>query len=123
MSAVFSELAIDAHDVRKQARFWCDVLGWDVLDEEGDDFAEIGRAGKMPTIAFVRVPEAKTIKNRVHIDVSPVDREQDAEVERILGLGATRVDVGQGDEVSWVVLADLEGNEFCVLKTRREVPD
>ena len=123
MSAVFSELAVDAHDIEAQARFWCDVLGYEILSRDGSEYIEIGIEGKMPTIGFIVVPESKTVKNRLHIDVNPVDREQDAEVERILALGATRADVGQGDDVSWVVMADPEGNEFCVLKTQREIPD
>jgi hypothetical protein len=73
--------------------------------------------GSGPTILAVRAPEPKTVKDRLHIDVSPTDRDQDAEVERILGLGATRTDVGQGEQ-TWVVLADPEGNEFCVLRGR-----
>ena len=68
---------------------------------------------------FLPVPEPKTIKNRIHLDVSATDGDQDAEVERLLALGARRVDIGQGD-VSWVVLADPEGNEFCVLEARRQ---
>jgi hypothetical protein len=71
-----------------------------------------------PTIVFVQVPESKTIKNRLHIDVNPTDRDQDEEVARLETLGARRVDVGQGSDVSWVVLADVEGNEFCVLRRR-----
>lgn len=71
-----------------------------------------------PTLTFARVPEGKTVKNRLHLDVSPADREQGEEVVRLIGLGARRSDVGQGDE-SWVVLADPEGNEFCVLAARR----
>ena len=70
-----------------------------------------------PTLTFARVPEGKTVKNRVHLDVNPADREQDEEVRRLLDLGARHVDVGQGD-VTWVVLADPEGNEFCVLADR-----
>lgn len=70
-----------------------------------------------PTLTFAKVPDTKTIKNRLHIDVNPTDREQDDEVGRLLGLGARHADVGQGD-VSWVVLADPEGNEFCVLASR-----
>jgi predicted enzyme related to lactoylglutathione lyase len=69
-----------------------------------------------PGLVFVPVSEGKSVKNRLHIDLAPDDR--DAEVERIIGLGATRADVGQGEDVSWVVLADPEGNEFCVLSTR-----
>jgi hypothetical protein len=69
-------------------------------------------------LTFAHVPEGKTGKNRLHLDLSPVDREQDEEVRRLLDLGARHADVGQGDE-SWVVLADPEGNEFCVLAGRR----
>ena len=74
-----------------------------------------------PGLCILRVPETKAIKNRLHIDLSPDDR--DAEVERLLGLGATRVDIGQGDDVSWVVLADPEGNEFCVLRPHNSLVD
>jgi hypothetical protein len=70
-----------------------------------------------PTLTFAYVPEGKTVKNRLHLDVNPTDREQDEEVRRLLGLGARHADVGQGDE-DWVVLADPEGNEFCVLASR-----
>jgi hypothetical protein len=77
------------------------------------------RAGPVaPTLVFALVPESKTVKNRVHIDVSPIDRDRDEEVQRLLGLGARHVDVGQGEQ-SWVVLADPEGNEFCVLRSLR----
>jgi Glyoxalase-like domain len=69
-------------------------------------------------LTFAHVPEGKTVKNRLHLDVNPTDREQDEEVRRLLDLGARRADVGQG-AVSWVVLADPEGNEFCVLADRR----
>ena len=120
MTSKFTELSIDAHDIDKLSGFWCEVLGYEVLDRE-PDIVEIGDpSGALPTIIFVPVPEAKTVKNRVHIDVNPVDRDQEAEVERLIELGARRVDVGQGPDVSWVVLADIEGNEFCVLRTRVE---
>ncbi|WP_342748610.1 VOC family protein [Nonomuraea indica] len=76
------------------------------------------RARQMPpTLLFVRVPEGKTVKNRLHLDVSPIDGSTDAEVARLLGLGAVKVDVGQGPGRSWVVMADPEGDEFCVLRT------
>jgi predicted enzyme related to lactoylglutathione lyase len=117
MSSRFTELAVDCSDPQGLAEFWCAVLGWRVSEAE-DDLVEIAGDEPGPTMVFVKVPEPKTVKNRVHVDVSPRDREQDAEVERILGLGARRADVGQGD-VPWVVLADPEGNEFCVLRTRR----
>ena len=71
-----------------------------------------------PSITFVPVPDQKRSKNRLHIDVNPVGCDQDAEVERLIGLGARRADVGQGSDKTWVVLADPEGNEFCVLRAR-----
>jgi hypothetical protein len=126
MTSKFTELAIDCADPSLLARFWCSVLGYEVQDEE-DGYVAIGsplvpegrdRPGPVPpTLAFARVPEGKTVKNRLHIDVNPTDRDQDEEVRRLLDLGARRVDLGQG-EVSWVVLADPEGNEFCVLASR-----
>ena len=117
MSSRFTELCVDCRDPAKLAEFWCAVLGWRVNETE-PGLVEIKGDDPGPTIVFVEVPEPKTVKNRVHIDVNPRDREQAAEVERILALGARRVDVGQGD-VPWVVLADPEDNEFCVLRTRR----
>ncbi|WP_432041971.1 VOC family protein [Streptomyces cadmiisoli] len=126
MASKFTELAIDCADPDALARFWCSVLGYAVQKVE-DGVVTIGspavpegkeRLGPVPpTLTFARVPEGKTVKNRLHIDVNPADREQDEEVRRLLGLGARRADVGQGDE-SWVVLTDPEGNEFCVLAGR-----
>ncbi|HEX2295241.1 MAG TPA: VOC family protein [Actinomycetota bacterium] len=118
MSSRFTELAVDCRDPVRLAGFWCEVLGWRVTETE-PGLVEIAGDDPGPSIVFVEVPEPKTVKNRVHIDVSPRDREQADEVDRILGLGARRADVGQGDDASWVVLADPEDNEFCVLSTRR----
>lgn len=125
MASKFTELIIDAHDLRGLAAFWCDVLGYEVTEatEEGVEIAAPGHdpgaeGPQAPTLVFVPVPEAKTVKNRVHIDVNATDRDQQAEVERLVGLGARRVDVGQTGDHSWVVLADPEGNEFCVLRSR-----
>ncbi|WP_327112708.1 VOC family protein [Streptomyces sp. NBC_01341] len=127
MTSRFTELGIDCADPGALARFWCAVLGYEVRDT-GEGLVTIGppaapggeeRPGPVPpTLTFARVPEGKTVKNRLHLDVSPADREQGEEVVRLIGLGARRSDVGQGDE-SWVVLADPEGNEFCVLAARR----
>jgi hypothetical protein len=117
MSSRFTELSVDCRDAARIAGFWCAVLGWRVAETE-PGLVEIAGDEPGPTIVFVEVPEPKTVKNRVHIDVNPRDRDQAAEVERILALGARRVDVGQGD-VPWVVLADPEDNEFCVLRTQR----
>ena len=128
MASKFTELEIDCADPRGLARFWCAVLDYEVQDED-DAVVTIGspmvpegknRLGPVPpTLTFARVPEGKTGKNRVHLDVSPTDREQDDEVRRLLDLGARHADVGQAGGESWVVLADPEGNEFCVLADRR----
>jgi hypothetical protein len=126
MANRFTELIVDARDPRKLAAFWAEVLGWEAgweageADEHGGIWYLKASHPAIPIIVFVPVPEDKKVKNRVHIDVSPTDRSRDEEVQRLLELGATRADVGQGDEVSWVVLADPEGNEFCVLGS--EVP-
>jgi catechol 2,3-dioxygenase-like lactoylglutathione lyase family enzyme len=130
MTSRFSELAVDARDTRAAANFWCQVLGYRVIDEE-DDYVEIAswepdrdalrRGPAPPTIVFAPVPEGKTLKNRIHIDVSPVDRSQEDEVRRLEDLGARRIDIGQGD-VGWVVMADPEGNEFCVLRSLVQAP-
>ncbi len=126
MTSKFTELAIDCADPKRLAEFWCSALGYEVQDEE-HGVVTIGSSlvpeGKMrpgpvpPVLTFARVPEGKTVKNRLHLDVNPTDSKQDDEVRRLLDLGARYVDVGQGD-VSWVVLADPEGNEFCVLASR-----
>jgi catechol 2,3-dioxygenase-like lactoylglutathione lyase family enzyme len=127
MTSRFTELAIDCADPEGLARFWCSVLGYEV-QERDDETVTIGSSAVgagahptgpvAPTLTFARVPEPKTGKNRLHVDVNPADRSQDEEVARLLDLGARHADVGQGDE-SWVVLADPEGNEFCVLAARR----
>jgi predicted enzyme related to lactoylglutathione lyase len=118
MASRFTELCVDCSDPRRVAEFWRDVLVWELTaDDDGDYYIESADKSA-PQILFTKVPEGKTVKNRLHIDVSPRDRDQSEEVERIIALGATRIDIGQGDP-SWVVLADPEGNEFCVLKTRR----
>ncbi|ROS24000.1 VOC family protein [Cellulomonas sp. PhB150] len=125
MTSRFTELGVDCADPGALAAFWCAVLGYEVIDDEDEGFVSIGlppvpgaRGPVPPTILFARVPEGKVVKNRLHLDVNPSDREQAAEVDRLLGLGARHVDVGQG-EVSWVVMADPEGNEFCVLASCR----
>ncbi|GGO46207.1 VOC family protein [Streptomyces lasiicapitis] len=127
MASKFTELAIDCADPHALARFWCAVLVYEVQDEE-DGLVTIGspavpegrsRPGPVPpTLTFARVPEGKTVKNRLHLDVNPTDRERDEEVRRLLDLGARHADVGQSGDESWVTLADPEGNEFCVLASR-----
>jgi hypothetical protein len=128
MTSKFTELAIDCADPHGLARFWCSVLGYEVQDEDdgvvtigfpGGPAAENNPGPVPPMLTFAQVPEGKTVKNRLHLDVNPTDREQDAEVRRLLDLGARHADVGQTGEESWVCLADPEGNEFCVLAGRR----
>jgi hypothetical protein len=124
MACRFTELIIDCHDHRLLGDFWQQVLGYEVTDSsDGPDdyYVELtGPPGAGPTLLLSRGPDEKVGKNRLHIDVNATDRDQDAEVQRILALGATRADIGQGPDVSWVVLADPEGNEFCVLRSRVE---
>ncbi|MHB1065190.1 MAG: VOC family protein [Georgenia sp.] len=119
MTSAIAALVIDAHDVRRIADFWVAALGWVV--QEDDDGISITPPDGGPGIDVLPVPEAKTVKNRLHLDLRADGSTQAAEVERLLGLGATRTDVGQGPDVSWVVLTDPEGNEFCVLS--RSVQD
>jgi hypothetical protein len=111
-------IVVDAEDPARLARFWAVAAGWPVADEQPDAVELRNPRGLLPDLCFVRVDEPKTTKNRVHLDVAPYDGEDQAdEVRRLTGLGATEVDIGQGD-VSWSVLADPEGNEFCVLSPR-----
>src|SRR5215218_9086205 len=119
MGSKFTELIVDAADPRRLAEFWAAVLGWQVTASDEDGVEIAGPPGAGPSLVFVPVPEPKTVKNRLHVDVNPVGCDQAQEVERLIGLGARRVDVGQGEQ-TWVVLADPEGNEFCVLRSRVE---
>jgi hypothetical protein len=112
MSLVWEQVVVDSTDPSALARWWAKALDWVVVTDT-DDEAEIRPAADVvPGLLFVPVRAAKADKNRLHLDFRPVD--QQAEVTRLLGLGATRVDIGQGG-TPWVVLADPEGNEFCVL--------
>jgi hypothetical protein len=121
MAARFTELVIDCRDPERVAEFWAAVLGYDVIERGPEGEVEIGgRAEGAPTLVFVRVPEGKTLKNRIHIDVNATDTDQSTELRRLIGLGARRVDVGQSDDVSWIVLADVEDNEFCLLRKQVE---
>ncbi len=118
MASRFYTVVVDAQDPATLARFWAAVLDWDVVFEGPEEVLVAKDENTYPGLGFVLVPEGKTVKNRLHIDLAPDDR--DAEVERIIALGATRADVGQGDDQTWVVLADPEGNEFCILRSEEE---
>lgn len=124
MASRISELVIDCADPELLARFWCEVLGYVELDRE-DGAIEIGPpgvgfGGLQATVILSPSSDPRAGKLRLHIDVNPVDRDQDAELERLLALGARRADVGQTGEETWHVLADPEGNEFCLLRRRLE---
>ena len=122
VSCRISELVLDCRDPQRLAAFWCEVLDFVVLGTEDDGAVEIGppegSGGSRPTLVFSPSPEPKEGKLRLHFDVNATDRDQDAELDRLLKLGARTVDIGQTGEESWHVLADPEGNEFCLLRTR-----
>ncbi|MDF2806039.1 MAG: glyoxalase [Cellulosimicrobium sp.] len=123
MASRISELVLDCADPELLARFWCDVLGYVELDREGDGSIEIGPpdvgfGGHQPTLILSPSTDPRAGKLPLHLDVNPTDRDQDAELERLLALGARPADVGQTGDEPWHVLADPEGNEFCLLRRR-----
>jgi hypothetical protein len=116
-------VVIDAVQPGLIADFWCAVLGWQVAGQDDDGVITIGPAGRSwPAIDIAPVPETKTVKNRLHLDLRADGVPVAAELDRLLSLGARPADVGQPADASWVVLADPEGNEFCLLsRTVQEV--
>ena len=112
-------LCLDAVDRERIAAFWCAVLGWEVVERDEQCVRIAGPDGGLP-IDVCGVPEAKAVKNRLHLDVRADGSTTAQELERLLGLGARPVDVGQTGDVPWHVLADPEGNEFCLLRSRVE---
>jgi hypothetical protein len=118
VSLTFQCTVVDCIDAQRVGAFWAELLGMPLQSEPGSPVAEcwldFGPEGR--DLLFLNVPEAKTLKNRLHLDLRPAD--QAAEVQRALSLGATHADIGQGEQ-TWVVLADLEGNEFCILRALR----
>ena len=126
MSCRLSEIVVQCTDPVGLSRFWAEVLGYVELSrEEPEDGIEIGPAsgfgGAAPTLVFSRADGHVPSRLPWHVDVNPVDRDQDAELERLLSAGARHKDVGQTGEEAWVVLQDPEGNEFCLL--RRRLPE
>ena len=115
MSLEWEQTLVDASDPRALGLWWQEALGWVVVNDDPEEFEIRQTADRLPGLLFVPAAEPKTTKNRLHLDFRPDDR--DAEVERLLALGATRVDIGQGEQ-TWIVLGDPEGNEFCVLGSR-----
>ncbi|MEU6992797.1 VOC family protein [Streptomyces sp. NPDC046465] len=123
MACRISELVLDCADPERLASFWCDVLGYVEVGREDDGSIEIGPpgvgfGGPQPTLVLSPSSDPRTGKLPLHIDVNATDRDQDAELERLLALGAKSVDVGQTGDEGWQVLADPEGNEFCLLRRR-----
>lgn len=118
-------ITIDAHDLKKVANFWAAALDWKITYEDDNEVClelldgspEVGR---IPDILFIKVPDDKVVKNRLHLDLRPDN--QAAEVARLESLGAKKIDIGQNEDpdTSWIVMADPEGNEFCVLRERKQ---
>ena len=131
MANRLTTVLLDCADPERLAAFWGDVLGYEVRGRDaGEGWVEIGPPGlaapdgPVPTLLFQRVPDPTPGKNRLHLDLNATDRDQAAELERLLSLGATHADIGQGpfgeNGITWHVLADPEGNEFCLLRSRVE---
>ncbi|MFG2859577.1 VOC family protein [Streptomyces sioyaensis] len=121
MTSLVRHTTIDCTDAYRLAGFWAQVLGGSLAEDDlpGDPEATVTAAGG--ALLFLTVPEGKTVKNRVHLDLQPQDRSRDEEVERLLALGATLVaDHRRADGTGWATLADLEGNEFCVERSAAE---
>lgn len=127
MASRLTEVIFDCHDLELMTSFWCAALGYERV-HSGDGWIAIRGSGldltdavliesaQPPALAFVLVPEDKILKNRVHGDLTPIDCSQEDEVSRLVSLGAKRIDIGQID-TSWIVMADPEGNEFCVMES------
>jgi hypothetical protein len=123
---------IETTDTRRLARWWAEALDWQIIYEAEDEVVLIPRWAQElrpklsfeqvpPGLTFVRVEHEKRSKNRIHMDLAPHSSDdRDAEIARLESLGAKRIDVGQGPDVSWTVLADIDGNEFCVLSSREQ---
>jgi predicted enzyme related to lactoylglutathione lyase len=111
-------IVIDTHDLPGLARFWTEALDWKVLSQRENEIV-IGTDENAPVgICFMPVTDKKIVKNRVHLDITTSAADRDQEIERLLALGAQRVDIGQTGKESWTVLADPEGNEFCVIRPK-----
>ena len=125
MSVSLHHVVIDAHDLSGLARFWSQVLDWRILSEREREVV-IGPADDAPIgICFMPSPDNKVVKNRVHLDLNPGPdasaAERAAEIDRLIALGARPVEVGQRGDETWTVLADPEGNEFCVVRSKKSL--
>jgi predicted enzyme related to lactoylglutathione lyase len=118
MPLTLHHIVVDTHDLPGLARFWAEALHWRVLSEREREVV-IGPDVNAPVgMCFMPSPDTKTVKNRLHLDLTTSADDRDAEIARLLGLGARRADVGQTGDESWDVLADPEGNEFCVVRPK-----
>jgi predicted enzyme related to lactoylglutathione lyase len=118
MASSLRNVTVDCTDALRLGRFWAEVLGWHVFHDDDPEVVvapSYPPVGDGPKLLFIPVPEPRTVKNRLHLDVQPQDRTRDEEVARLLELGATVVeDHRKADGSGWVWLADPEGNDFCV---------
>jgi predicted enzyme related to lactoylglutathione lyase len=116
-------ITVDCHDPLKVAQFWAAALNWEITEQNEFEVAlELldgsPEQGRIPDLLFLKNPDKKSGKNRLHLDLRPLD--QAAEVARLEALGAKQIEIGQSDEpeATWIVMADPEGNEFCILRAR-----
>ncbi len=120
MSSTIFNITFDCADPSALARFWGQLTGLPVIEEPRPGYPESAVGDSRPWLYFVKVPEGKIVKNRVHLDIMPSDRTQDEEITRLIGLGAT-IPSDRRPDVGWVIMADPEGNEFCVEMSRAEL--
>jgi hypothetical protein len=125
MVSRISHTTFDCHDAFSLSTFWKQVLGYQDVpgdpNEPGHEECMIIGPGDEPRLLFVEVPEDKQVKNRVHLDLEPTEGARDDEIERVVALGAIPLDdLRKEDGSGWLVLADPEGNEFCILRSRTE---
>ena len=125
MTSFVSHTSIDCSNAYELSEFWRGVLGYEDIPEDpnlpGHEECMITAPDGSHQVLFIQVPEVKSVKNRIHFDLRPTDRTRDAEVERLRGLGATELADLRHDDGGWVVFADPEGNEFCVLRSVAEL--
>jgi catechol-2,3-dioxygenase len=115
MTSRVGDIVIDCADPERLAQFWCGVLGYQIFDRDGTGVAVRGSSAS-PNILFIRVPEPKAVKNRMHFDICPINLSQEEELARLIGLSARQSAIVSSG--SWVVLEDPEGNEFCLMSKR-----
>ena len=123
MPVALHHIVVDTHDLQTLPAFWAAALGWKVLSVRVREVV-VGPSVDAPVgLCFMPVLDAKSVKNRLHLDLTTVAEDRDEEIQRLLALGARRVDVGQTGKESWTVLADPEGNEFCVVRPKVSLVD